>query len=393
MGAGAGGLRLYRRLPADPRAEFTDDEIARAGAYRRPLRRAGLAESLLALALLVAAVATHAAGRVQRGLGPAPWPLQVVEVVSALVVAGAMVGLPFGAWRLTYERRWGFSHQTARGWAADRVKELAVSLALLNAAALGFFALVRATRLWWVFAWAGAVALSVVLVAVAPAVLAPLFNKFRPLEDPWLSERAVELGHRVGVRIRQVLVMDASRRTAKHNAYFTGLGRTKRVVLWDTLLADCEPSATLAVVAHELGHWRRRHLHRMLALSAAVMLPGLYVLHLLLASPGVQSWAGIRGAADPAAVPVALLAVSVMQALWMPVTLWFSRAWERQADLDALRWSDGDGGFDAFSGMQRDLAVKNLSDLAPSRWAYLLASHPPAAERMALSLPGALRGA
>jgi STE24 endopeptidase len=389
-----GDLRLYRRLPADPRAWFTDDEIARAGAYRRPLRRAGLAESLLGLALLVAAVATHAAGRVQRDLGSTSWLLQVVGVVSAVVVAGALLGLPFGAWRLAYERRWGFSRQTTRGWAADRVKELALSLVLLNVAALGFFALVRATRLWWVYAWAGAVVLSVVLVAVAPAVLAPLFNKFRPLEDPWLSERAVELGRRVGVRIRQVLVMDASRRTAKHNAYFTGLGRTKRVVLWDTLLADYEPSATLAVVAHELGHWRRRHLQRMLALSAAVMLPGLYVLRLLLASAGVQSWAGIRGPADPAAVPLALLAVSVMQALWMPVTLWFSRAWERQADLDALRWSDGDGGFDAFRGMQRDLAVKNLSDLAPSRWAYLLASHPPAAERMALSFyPDALRGA
>lgn len=331
------------------------------------------------------AVATHGAGWVQRELGSASWPLQVVAVVSAVVVAGALLGLPFGVWRLAYERRWGFSRQTARGWAVDRVKELALSLVLLNAAALGFFALVRATRLWWVYAWAGAVVLSVVLVALAPAVLAPLFNKFRPLEDPWLSERAVELGRRVGVRIRQVLVMDASRRTAKHNAYFTGLGRTKRVVLWDTLLADYEPSATLAVVAHELGHWRRRHVQRMLALGAAVMLPGLYVLHLLLASAAVQSRAGIRGAADPAAVPLALLAVSVMQALWMPVTLWFSRAWERQADLDALRWSDGDGGFDAFRGMQRDLAVKNLSDLAPSRWAYLLASHPPAAERMALA--------
>ncbi|MEA2591397.1 MAG: endopeptidase [Actinomycetota bacterium] len=392
-GAGAGELNLYRRLPADPRAWFTDGEIARAASYRRPLRRVGLAESLLGLALLVAAVATHAAARLLGGPGAAPWWVQVLEVVSVLVVAGTLLGLPFGAWRLGYERRWGFAHQTAGGWAADRLKELLVSLVLSNAAALGFFALVRTTPAWWLFAWAGAVVLSVVLAAVAPAVLAPLFNKFRPLDDPWLSERAVELGRRVGVRIRQVLVMDASRRTAKHNAYFTGLGRTKRVVLWDTLLADYEPSATLAVLAHELGHWRRRHLQRMLAISAAAMLPGLYALHLLLASPAVQSWAGIRGAADPAAVPVALLAVSVMQAVWMPVTLWLSRAWERQADMDALRWSDGDGGFDAFRGMQRDLAVKNLSDLAPSRWAYLLASHPPAAERMALSLHGALRGA
>jgi Zn-dependent protease with chaperone function len=357
------------------------------------LRRVGLAESLLGLGLLVAAVATHSAGWGLRRLGPARWPLQVVEVVSALVVAGTLLGLPFGAWRLAYERRWGFSRQTAGGWAADRGKELAVSLVLSDAAALGFFALVRATRAWWVFAWAGAVVLSVVLVAVAPAVLAPLFNRFRPLDDPWLAERAVELGGRAGVRIREVLVMDASRRTAKHNAYFTGLGRTKRVVLWDTLLADYEPSATLAVVAHELGHWRRRHLQRMLAIGAAAMLPGLAVLHLLLASPHVQAWAGIRGAADPASVPVALLAVIAMQALWMPAAQWFSRAWERQADLDALRWSQHDGGFDAFRAMQRDLAVNNLSDLAPSRWAYLLASHPPAAERMALaaSIPARMR--
>src|SRR5205085_12224685 len=103
----------------------------------------------LGLAVLVPAVATAAAGRVQRGLGSASWLLQVVVVVSAVVVTGTLLGLPFGAWRLAYERRWGFSRQTARGWAADRVKELALSLVLLNVAALGFFALVPATRLWW----------------------------------------------------------------------------------------------------------------------------------------------------------------------------------------------------------------------------------------------------
>src|SRR5438309_2460578 len=377
-----GDLNLYRRLPADPRAWFTDDEIARAGAYRRPLRRVGLAESLLGLALLVAAVATHAAGRVQRDLGSASWLLQVVGVVSAVVVAGALLGLPFGAWRLAYERRWGFSHQTARGWAADRAKELALSLVLLNAAALGFFALVRATPGWWLFAWAGAVVLSVVLVAVAPTVLAPLFNRFRPLDDPWLSERAVELGRRLGVRIRQVLVMDASRRTAKHNAYFTGLGRTKRVVVWDTLLADYDRSATVVVLAHELGHWRRRHVQRLLVLTAAAMLPGFFVLHWLLGSARVAAWAGIGGAGDPAAAPLALLALVAMQVLWLPVTLWLSRAWERQADLDAVTLSEDPA---SFRSMQRDLAVKNLSDLAPSRWGYALASHPPAAERMALA--------
>lgn len=365
-------MNAYRRLPADPRAWFSDDEIARAATYRRPLRRAALAETVLGLAGLIAVVATHAASRLLRALGTGAWPLQVVEVVTALLVAGGLLGLPFGIWRLGHERRWGFSRQTWGGWALDQVKSLGVSLVLVNAAALGFYGLARASAAWWVLAWAGAVVLSVALVAVAPAVLAPLFNRFRPLDDAWLLERAVDLGRRAGVNIRQILVMDASRRTSKHNAYFTGLGRTKRVVVWDTLLADYDRSATLAVLAHELGHWRRRHLHRMLALSAAVMLPGFYLLHLALGSR----------AGDPSAAPLALLAVSAMQALWLPVTLWFSRAWERQADLDAMAWSEDRR---AFGGMQRDLAVKNLSDLAPSRWAYLLASHPPAAERLALA--------
>lgn len=343
---------------------------------------------------MVVAVATHSAGRLIRTLDPGergPWPPAVVEVVSALIVAGLLLGLPFSAWRLAYERRWGFSRQTAAGWAADHLKELLVSLVLSDAAGLGFYALVRATPAWWVLGWVGAVVLSVVFVAIAPAVLAPLFNRFRPLDDPWLSEQAVALGRRVGVAIREVLVMDASRRTAKHNAYFTGLGRTKRVVLWDTLLADYEPEATLAVLAHELGHWRRRHLQRMLAMSAAIMLPGFAVLHWLLASPQVRSWAGTGGPADPAAIPLALLAVSAMQTLWLPVALWFSRAWERQADVDAIRWSEETAASDvsdprrAFREMQRDLAVRNLSDVAPSRLGYVLASHPPAPERMALA--------
>ena len=383
-------MNLYRRHPADPRAWFSEEQIARAASYRRPLRRAALAESALGIGGLVVVVVTHGAARLVRALGVRSWPLQALAVVSGLILAATLLGVPFGLWRLAYERRWRFSHQSLASWAADQVKGLVLSLMIADAAALGFWALVRSTPAWWLLAWAGAVTLTVVLTMVAPAVLAPLFNRFRPLDDPWLTARAVELGRRLGVRIRQVLVMDASRRTAKHNAYFTGLGSTKRVVVWDTLLADYDRSATLVVLAHELGHWRRRHVQRLLALTAAAMLPGFFVLHWLLGSAGVEAWARISGAGDPAAAPLALLAVVAMQALWLPVTLWFSRAWERQADLDAVALSEDP---QAFRSMQHDLAVKNLSDLAPSRWRYALASHPPAAERMALadSLPAVPR--
>jgi STE24 endopeptidase len=379
-------LNLYRRHPADPRAWFSEEEIARAASYRRPLRRAALAESALGLAGLLAVVTAHAAARLVEALGVRSWSVQALVVVSGLILAASLLGLPFGLWRLGYERRWMFSRQSLGSWAADQAKGLVLSLVITNAAALGFWALVRRTPAWWLLAWAGAVAFTVLLTMAAPAVLAPLFNRFRPLEDPWLTQRAVELGRRLGVRIRQVLVMDASRRTAKHNAYFTGLGRTKRVVVWDTLLADYDRSATVVVLAHELGHWRRRHVQRLLALTAAAMLPGFFALHWLLGSVRVAAWAGIGGAGDPAAAPLALLALVAMQVLWLPVTLWLSRAWERQADLDAVTLSEDPA---SFRSMQRDLAVKNLSDLAPSRWSYAMASHPPAAERMALaeSLP------
>jgi STE24 endopeptidase len=378
------GRSLYRRLPADPRAWFSEAEIARAAAYRRPLRVAGLAESGVGAAGLVLAVALRGAGHLLAWTGAAVPAARVLLVVTALVLAATVLDLPFSAWRLAYERRWGFSHQSGAGWAVDRAKGAALSVVFAGALALGLWALVRNTADWWLWAWVALSVLSVLLVMVAPAVLAPLFNRFRPLEDQGLRSAALDLGRRLGVPISEVLVMDASRRTAKHNAYVTGLGRTTRVVVWDTLLADYEAPATIAVLAHELGHWRRHHVQRLLGISAAVMLPGLFALHGFLDAGWVHRWTGIAGASDPRAVPVSALALVVAQTLWLPVAGWVSRAFERQADADAVALIPDPGPFVA---MMRDLAVRNLSDLAPTRWGYLLASHPPAAERMAAACP------
>ncbi|MGH2717029.1 MAG: M48 family metalloprotease, partial [Actinomycetota bacterium] len=288
-------------------------------------------------------------------------------------------------WRRGYERHWGFSRQGAAGWAGDHAKSLVVTLVLGCGAAAGAWSVIDATTWWWLWLWIAGSLLMALLVMAAPAVIAPLFNRFRELDDPDLVAATVDLGRRLGVRIRQVLVMDASRRTAKHNAYFTGLGRTKRVVVWDTLLADYERPGTLAVLAHELGHWRRHHVRWLLAITSAVLLPTLLGLHLLAGLAGTHRWFGVSSATDPAAIPLAVLVLAAAQAAWLPVAGWISRSFERQADADAVALiSDPQ----PFLSMMRDLAVKNLSDLAPSRWAYLLASHPPAAERMALASAG-----
>lgn len=384
-------VSAFRRYPADPRAWFSEDEIARAERYRRPLRRAALAESVLTVLVLTLAVGLHLAGRLVAALGVTAPAAQVLVVTAALVLGVTVLDLPFSAWRRGHEQRWGFSRQGPAGWIGDHVKGLMLSLVLLGGAALGAWAIVRATAVWWLVLWVAASAVSVLLVMVAPAIFAPLFNRFRPLEDPALVSGALDLGRRLGVPIREVLVMDASRRTAKHNAYVTGVGRTKRVVVWDTLLDDYQAPAVMAVLAHELGHWRRHHVQWLLAITSAAILPALWLLHALLGSPAVQRWAGVTGASDPEVLPLAVLAIMALEVAWLPVAGWVSRAFERQADADAVGLIADPG---PFVSMMRDLALRNLSELDPTPRAYLLASHPPAPERMALATadaPGAGR--
>lgn len=341
----------------------------------------GILESAIGVAVLAGAVVGRVAPRMVARLRLGHGAFAVVAVAAGIVLAGTLIDLPFGAWRLRYERRWGFSRTSTAQWASDQIQELILSVVLGIAAALAFAGVTRLAH-WWLVAWVGGALLLALLVMVAPAVISPLFNHFRPLHDPELRARTQELADRAGVEIRSVLVMDASRRTAKHNAYFTGLGRTKRVVLWDTLLADYEPAATLVVLAHELGHWRRRHVLRLLGLAAVGLGPALFVLDRLLSAAGAQRALGVSGATDPAALVVAVAVAVVLQAAALPALGWCSRAWERQADLDSLELT---GDADAFAALQRDLALRNLSDLAPSRWAYLLASHPPPPERLALA--------
>lgn len=346
----------------------------------------GLLEGGIGVVALAAAVAGRAAPRMVRDLRLGHGAFAVVAVAGGLILAGTLIDVPFATWRLGYERRWGFATTTTAQWASDQIQELILSLILGIGAALAFAGVTHLAH-WWLVAWVGGAAVMTLLVMVAPTVIAPLLNRFRPLHDPELRARTQELADRAGVEIRQVLVMDASRRTTKHNAYFTGLGRTKRVVLWDTLLADYEPAATLVVLAHELGHWRRRHVARLLGLAVLGLGPALFLLDRVLSAPALQRALGIAGPTDPAALAVAVALAVVVQAAALPVLGWCSRAWERQADLDSLALTSD---AEAFTALQRDLALRNLSDLAPSRWAYLLASHPPAPERLALA--GARKG-
>jgi STE24 endopeptidase len=233
-------------------------------------------------------------------------------------------------------------------------------------------ALARALPGWWAVPAGAALALAVVLLSfVAPVVLEPLFNRFRPLDDEALAASLRGLSERAGVPVRDVLVADASRRTTKVNAYVSGIGRTRRVVVFDTLLEAADPAAVEVVVAHELGHRRDGHVAKLTVLAMAGAVIAVLVLWAVL---------GTR-VADPRTLPEALLLLLALELVSLAPGAWLSRRFERAADLWSLELTKKP---DAFGRAHLELARRNLADLEPPRPVYLLLfSHPTPPERLA----------
>jgi Zn-dependent protease with chaperone function len=358
----------------DDEEEFSPEERARAGAYHRPLYVALLLDVALAAGLL--------AGLAWSPLGH--WLYSPLRSLSPVVAAAAYAALvptfsavlrtPLALWRGWWrERRWGFSTQSLGGWLADRAKGLAVSLVLGAAAWTAAVALARALPGSWALPAGAALALAVLLLSfVAPVVLEPLFNRFRPLEDEALAGRLRRLSERAGVPVQQVLVADASRRTTKVNAYVSGIGHTRRVVLFDTLLEAADPAAVEVVVAHELGHRRDRHVARLTLLGMVGAGVAVAVLWALL---------GTR-IERPQTLPEALLLLLALELAALPAGSWLSRRLERAADRCSLDLTEEPA---AFARAHVELARRNLSDLDPPRLVYVfLFSHPTPPERLAL---------
>lgn len=373
---------LFRPVPNDPRDWFTDEEVAKAKAYQRPLTYLRVGKGGVALLALLAILVTEAAPRLADALAGDPWPLRLLVSLGLLLAVFTALDLPFSIYEtFVHDRRWGFSTQTPGGFVLDEVKGLLLGFVLYGGLLLALWAVIRATSLWWLAGWAVFFAFSVVLAFLAPVVLMPIFNRFEPLSDEELAAELVGVARDGGVEVSGVQVMDASKRTRKDNAFFAGLGRTRRIVLFDNLL-ETPRRAIRCVVAHEVGHWRRQHIRRGIALGAALTLAVFVVLQAVSGWDAALDLAGVATIRDPAALPlVALVFVGMNQAIGR-IQKWFSRAYERQADVEALELT---GDREGFMEMMRSLTTKNLADIAPSRWAYLNASHPPPAERMALA--------
>jgi Zn-dependent protease with chaperone function len=340
--------------------------VERARRYHRPLYRIRLAE--MALGLLVPMALVFA--QVDDELAPAWW-LEVLVLTALVVAATALARLPLAVSRFRHERAWGFSTQTVRSWIADRIKALAIGIVITGAAFVGLVGAARAFPRWWpLIAAVGAIGLVALLTFVAPVLLEPVFSRFRPLDDKRLADELRALADRAGVPIRDVLVADASRRTTKSNAYVSGLGRTRRVVLWDTLLERSGKRELKAVVAHELGHRRFQHV----AVGTLLAMAGAAGAVLLL-------WAFADDPGDPGIVPFAVFLFTALELASAPFLAALSRRFERAADRFSLDLTDDP---EAYERLHAELARENLADLDPPRAFHLaLHSHPTPAERIA----------
>ncbi len=362
---------------------FDREQIERGRSYHRPLYISAVAEIALDLGLLGLLSFTVLGDHLYASTSGLPWWARCLVFSLCVLALSAALRLPIAFWAgYLHEQAWALSTQLLGNWLLDRAKGLALTFVFWTSALLG---LVAAARIWpaaWPLLVATAAALVVLALSfIAPVLLEPLFNRFTPLADRELTGSLQTLAARAGVPVRRILVADASRRTHKLNAYVSGLGRTRRLVLFDTLLAEANRQEVELVVAHELGHRRARHVAKATLLGMFGAVVFVAALWALLRVPALRSALGVTGAGDPRIVPFVLLVGSLFGLASSPLGAWISRHWERQADAFSLALTHD---LTTFESTHRRLALANIADLAPPRLFYLLwFTHPTPPERIA----------
>lgn len=312
--------------------------------------------------------------------------LQQLALLTAFALISAVLDLPLSLYQtFVLEERFGFNKTTLRLWLSDLLKAGVVgALVGLPIAALILWLMNAAGALWWLWAWLAWTGFQLLLLLIYPTLIAPLFNKFEPLQDESLKARVTQLMARCGFSAKGLFVMDGSRRSAHANAYFTGFGASKRVVFYDTLLSRLSPSEMDAVLAHELGHFKQHHVQKRMVLMFGASLLGFALLGALAAQPWFYAGLGVtpnlHGSNDALALLIFMLALPVFVFFLAPAAAQISRRQEFEADAYAVAHT---GAPDLKSALLK-LYEDNASTLTPDPvYAKFHYSHPPASERLA----------
>jgi STE24 endopeptidase len=312
------------------------------------------------------------------------------------LVLSEFLYLPVGIARFYQSRAWGMgsADYDLANWLKDHYLAAGVNLIWESVVLIGFYALlIFVPRIWWLIAPLGGGLLGIAYAYLAPIWINPLFNDFTPLEKTEWSDmqpRVRALIYEAGIPVEEILVMNASRQSSHTNAYFTGFGGTRRIVLYDTLLKKHTPDEIESVLAHEIGHWHHDHLAKGILLGAIASVFGFWVLDRFLRGAIAQPPWSLHSTADPAGLWLILLLINAGSWIAMPAENLVSRHFERQADEMSLQLAKKP---DAFIDCERKMAIDNKSNVAPTPWnVWLFSSHPPTVERIRIAQEHASAG-
>jgi STE24 endopeptidase len=361
------------------------EKLRTSSAYTFDSSRLGLWDSLFDNALLViflfgGLIATY--DHLVSSLSTAP----ITSAILFFLLLGwvsTLLGIPFdlyGTFRI--EARYGFNTTTSRIWIADFLKSQAIGAVLLAFLIAVVFWLIRwSPQQWWLWVWGFMAIFSLFMMFISPYVIEPLFNKYGPVTEEGLEDDIRAMMEKAGLKVGKVLQMDASKRSKHSNAYFTGIGKVKRIVLFDTLIRQMSHDEIVAVLAHEIGHWKRGHIWKRLLWAEIMALAGSWLGFKLLAWPGLP---GLLGLPDDISLPAKMVVLGFVASLALfplgPFSAWRSRCHEREADRFA---SDLTGRPEDLASALVKMSAENLSNLFPHPfYADFYYSHPSTVERV-----------
>jgi STE24 endopeptidase len=384
------------RVPAAFASTISPESHKRAADYTIVKARFGMLEMAFGAAILLGWTLLGGIDALNQAVfnsGLAAYGSLAVQLalISAFGAISGLLDLPFTLHStFSIEERFGFNKMTFRLWLADLVKATLVGVVVgLPIVALILWLMGSAGSLWWLWAWGAWMGFNLLVLVLFPTVIAPLFNKFKPLDDETLKARVTALMQRCGFAAKGLFVMDGSKRSAHANAYFTGFGAAKRVVFYDTLLKQLSPDEVDAVLAHELGHFKHKHIIKRIGGMFAMSLAGFALLGWLSSQVWFYTGLGVRpnmtGANDALALLLFLLVVPLFSFFISPLFAQLSRKHEFEADAYAVSQTDGKDLQSALLKLYKD----NASTLTPDPlFVKFYYSHPPASERLARMTAG-----
>ncbi len=362
-----------------------DKEIlARMTAYTLEQSRVGLLESFVDDILLLVFMFGGLLGLYDRWISSLSGSFVVSGLLFFLLLALAqtLLDIPFSYYQtFRIENRYGFNTTTTQLWLTDLLKSTVLTMLLLSVLVAGAFTLIRwSPGFWWLWVWGLFAAVSIFLIYISPYVIEPLFFKFSPVEEKGLEEEIRAMMEKARVQVKRVMQVDASRRSRHSNAYFAGIGRVKRIVLFDTILTQMNHREILAILAHEVGHWKKGHILKRLILTEAGGLLACYLAFRLLQWGGLPGLVGLMLPSFSAQLVILMFLGSLAAFSLTPFLSWLSRRQEWQADQFACELSSAP---DALATALIKLSRENLANIHPHPlYAKVYYSHPPVVERV-----------